>query len=144
MEKIQVSQEKLMPLFSKRYKEGLGLLIGVAIAVGIINIFEMPPGIFAIIGIMVFGAIVVWQAYTAQKSVKSGNYECFKTKCEKTNKLLESCYVANNEILPGNKPLKRLDFAGTSGSLKSINVGDEIGVLRVGKDFWAFSLEDVK
>ena len=132
MEKIQVSQEKLAALF------------GGAIGVAMITIFSAPQANGPIIGIMVFVAVIVGRAYTAQKAVKSGDYECFKTKCEKTSRALESCYVANNEILPGNKPLKRLDFAGADKSLKAVNVGDEIGVVRAGKEFWAFSLEDVK
>jgi hypothetical protein len=51
----------------------------------------------------------------------------------------EYASVENNAILSEiiKKPVKKI---AVLGSVKTLRAGEEIGILRVGKEFWAFPL----
>ena len=148
MEKIEISEEQEQKLLS-HFKSRAGLwivfmIIGLSglIPIGItafsgdgVNYLFSPTFVFFIIGIALWG-----QSSEALKKIKNSDYQVYKAECKKVG-VLGSASVENNEILSKkvNKPIKGIEIIG---SAKSIKVGDEIGILQTGKEFWAFSLTE--
>ena len=149
MEQIQISKEQeqaLLTHFKKRASIWITfLIIGIS---GLIpftasmlsesgaNFYSSPTAIFLILG------IIYWtQGEEVKKKILKSDYLVYKTEC-KTIKF-SSVSVENNEILSKKikKPIKWLEIVGTP---KSFQAGDEIGVLRTGNDFWAFSFNEIK
>jgi len=149
METIQIPEaqkQKLLALLKKR--EDLGIVFFIIGIVGIIPIgitffgdsatsfYSSPTLVFFILG------IVYWsESESAMKKIHKNDYRVFKTMCKKVSSFGQAS-VENNEILSGNikKPLKWLEVLD---SAKSIKVGEEIGILQVGNDFWVFSLNEL-
>ena len=147
MEKIQVSNEKLIPLFKKLKSNGIALIcvwIGATIALigtGLFVNFALASPIAAFIGFMFMGFININYANVAMKKLESNELEVYKTKCIK-KRLLEYAVVENNEIL-SRKVKRPLKWVPLLVPMKSINVGDEIGIVKVDKKvFYAFSLNE--
>ena len=147
MEKIQLSEEQeqhlLMQLKKNRDVWLVIMIIGIA---GFFSImvttamgetefyYSSPTWVFFVLGIIFTG-----QREAAMKKIKAKDYLVYKAECKKVSKL-GTASVDNNDILSKSikKPLKSLEILG---STKSIQVGDEIGILQVEKDFLSFSLD---
>ena len=146
MEKIQISQEKeqkIVSLFKERqiiwivfFVIGLTGFIPIGISFfgdSATSFYSSPTFIFFILG------IIFWsQSENAIKMIKKNEYQAFKGKCIKINSLGYAS-IENNEILSKkqNKPLKMIEVLG---STKLIKAYEEIGIIKLGKEFWAFSL----
>ena len=98
-----------------------------------ISHYSSPGIVFLILGLMYWG-----QNSEAQKKVNKGDYQLYKAECKGVSWGYAS--VDNNEMLSTNprKPTRKIDILG---SAKSIRAGDEIGILKTGKDLWAFPLD---
>jgi len=145
MEEIQISkrqEQKLLSLLKNITNLGVGLsIIGlfglIPIAITFYgntgtNFISSPTIVFLIIGIMFWS-----QGREAQKEINNGNYQVYKSECKKVG--WEYASVKNNDILSKN-PNKDLAKVRILGSRKSIQAGEEIGILHVSKMFSAFSL----
>ena len=146
MENIQISEEKeqkIVSLFKKRqdiwiifFVIGITGLIPIGISFfgdSTTSFYSSPSFIFFILG------IIFWnQSENAIKKISKNEYQAYKAKCKKVN-LLGYASIENNEILSKkqNKPLKMIEILG---STKLIKADEEIGIIQVGKEFWAFSL----
>ena len=145
MEKIQISsvqEQKLLSLFKSRSGIGVPLIIlGLSglIPIGITyfggsgtNFISSPTFVFFIIGTFFWS-----QSAEAQKKIKRGEYQAYKAECKKVG--WEYASVENNEILSKNvnKAIRKIAILG---SRKLIQAGEEIGIIQVGKEFWAFPL----
>jgi len=96
------------------------------------NYFYSTSFVFFIIG------LVFWLQYKeAIKLIEAGDYQTYKAVCKKIG--WEYASIDNNEILSKNvtKATKKVAIFGTR---KSMQAGDEIGILKVGKEFRAFPL----
>lgn len=146
MENFQISKEQekeLVSHFGARANMGIALIvIGLsglvptiitAVGYAAINPYFSFTFVFFIIGIMFMN-----QGKEAAKNVEKGDYEAFKTVCKKVG--WEYATVDNNEVLSKNvkKPTKKV---GILGSKKGMNAGDEIGIIKVSKGFWAFPIK---
>ena len=146
METIQISKEKeqnLISLFKKR--QSLWIIFIVIGLAGIIPIgisffgdsntsFYSSPSFF----LFILGIIFWSQCENAIKKIKKNEYQAFKTTCKKVNSFGYAS-VENNEIISKrqNKALKMVEVLG---SAKLIKADEEIGIVKVDKDFWVFSL----
>ena len=155
MEKITISNEKSEELiigFKKMKNVGLGFIIlGIIGVIPVISIIlgafgdfgnNMNPAYYPpfTAGFVAIGIIFMGQAENATKKIKNNDFQVYKTKCMRKKFFNEYAVVENNEILSGkvSKPIKSITIIG---SHKSINDGDEIGILHVDKKtFYAFSL----
>ena len=146
MEIIQITEEqeeKLITLFTKL--KSLWIIFFIIGLVGFIPVgfnffidspisfYTSPTFAFVILGIMFMG-----KGEDSIKKIKKKEYQVFKAKCQ-NKKLFEYALVENNEIL-SKKVRKSLKWISILGSPKSIQIGDDVGILKVDKDFWAFSL----
>ena len=146
MENIQLSEEKeqkIISLFKKR--QAVWIIFFVIGLMGLIPIgisffgdsetyfYSSPTFIFFILGIIFWG-----QSDTAIKKINKNEYQAFKTMCKKVS-ALGYVSVENNEIFSKkqNKPLKTVEILE---SAKLIKADEEIGIIQVGKEFWAFPL----
>jgi len=146
MEELQIHKEKeknLIELFVKRGSMWIPLFL-----IGLISVVPAIIASFTVFTIssspsaVVFYAIGIafWaQSREAAKKVENGDYKAYTVKCRKVSPLFGYVWVENNEVLSKKvkKPKKRLEFIGAA---KSFQVDEEIGIIRIGKDFWAFSL----
>jgi len=145
MEKTMNSKEqeqKLLSLFNSRASHWIVfLIIGLSglIPIGVTffgdsgtSFYSSPTFIFFILAI-----ISMDESDKAKKRIKKGDYQIYKTECKKVG--WEYASVENNEILSKNvkKTIKKIEIIG---STKSIQAGEEIGILQEGKKFWAFPL----
>ena len=145
MEQIQISKEqeqKLLELLKKRR--------GVWITFLIIGLSGLIPFFFTLVSdgntIPYFNSTVVFlfigiamlsQNDASVKGITKGDYQVYKTECKKAG--WEFATVENHEIL--SKKVKRLTKKITIlDSPKAMKAGEQIGILRVGKVFEAFSL----
>ena len=155
MEKTTISEEKRNDLiigFKKMRDIGLGFIIlGI---IGVIPIISIIVGLFGNVnnlnpafyppytaGFVAIGIIFMGQAENATKKIKNNDYQVYKTKCVRKKFFNEYAVVENNEVLSNkvSKPVKSLTIIG---SHKSINDGNEIGILHVDKKtFYAFALD---
>ena len=145
MEKITISkpqEQKLLSLFKKRDWGWIAFLIigvGGLFPIGVTyfsdfatKFYSSPAVIFLILGI-----VLLCQNEEAKKKIKKRDYQVYKAECKKVH--WEYASVENNEIL-SKKAGKSMKKIAVLGSVKSINVGDEIGILKTGKEFWIFPL----
>jgi len=134
--------DNLVELISKRRKLAIALMI-----VGLIGLF--PPVIHIFSGgtyaysapglvFLIIGILYQTQADNAAKILKGDQPEIFQTKCLKTS-WLGHVRVENNLQLSKEvkKPTKAIEYLGT---IKATQVGDDIGILPIEKDFLAFPL----
>ena len=146
MEKTQITEvqeQELLKHFTKRRTLGIVFfIIGILgyVPIGITffdntatSFYTSPSAALFIIGIMFLA-----QSNSAISKIKKNDYQVYKTTCKKVGSLGHAV-VENNEVLSKKvkKPLKRIELLG---STKSIQADNEIGIVQVNKDFWAFSL----
>jgi hypothetical protein len=146
MEKIQISKEqekKLLSLFKERVNLGMVfIVIGLTGIIPIIITLLNEAGTYYSSGTILFsfiGLLIIGQCNAAAKGIKKGNYQVYSTDCKKVG--WEYATVDNNEILSKkvNKPIKKVAILG---SVKAMQVGEQIGILHDGKEFWAFPLSE--
>ena len=146
MESIQVSKEdeqRIVSLFKKRqaiwvvfFVIGLTGFIPLGISFfgeSSTSFYSSPTFIFFILG------IIFWSnCENAIKKIKKNEYQTFKTLCKKVNSLGYAS-IENNEIISKkqNKPLKMIEILG---STKQIKADEEVGIIKVGNEVWAFPL----
>ena len=145
MEKIQISEEqkqKLLCLFGRRRNQGMGLIIiGLIGIIPVVASFFMDSDanfrysstfVFSIIGIMFLN-----QGEDAKKKILEKDYQVYKKECKKVG--WQYISVENNEILSKNlnKKIKKIEILD---SRKLMQAGENVGIIQMGKVFWAFPL----
>jgi len=148
MEKIQISGEQeqsLLGFLNKRKSIWFFFILGgIAGSLPIvITFFGDSATSFStspFLALFVLGILFTRQSEGAIKKIKENNYQIFTTKCVKVN-ALGYAVVENNEILSISvkKTTKSIEILCPS---KSIQAGEEIGILQADKNFWAFSLNN--
>jgi len=147
MEKITISEKQeqtLLSFYKKRSNIGMALII-----IGLIGIIPTVISLVSDTGsgyyynstfiFSVIGILLMSQNGEAVKSIKKGTHRTYKTECKKVG--WEYASVENNEIL--SKKVKRnIKKVAILGSAKSMQAGDDIGIIYAGKEFWAFPLND--
>ena len=126
------------------------IFVGVVLVfIGLIGFFPTVISLFGDVGLnhyynstfifSIIGILFVSQNGEAVKSIKRGEHQAYKAACKKVG--WEYASVENNEILSKKvrKPIKKVAILG---SAKSLQAGDDIGILHAGKEFWAFPLSD--
>ena len=153
MEIIQITEEKVNALterFNKMRKGGITFLIVGAsmlilsisssvlniLNVGITNIFTSTPSV------MFFSLAIIFisQANFAMKKIKANEFTVYKAKCIQ-KRWIEYAVVENNEIL-SKKVKKPTKLVGIVGSPKFIQPGDDVGIIKFEKSFYAFALKE--
>jgi len=146
VEKIQIleaQEQKLLAHLKKRVNIGMTF-----IAVGLIGVIPTIISFFSDTGTVyhynstfifsILGVLFLGQSHEFVKKIKKGEYQVYKAECKKVG--WEHAFVENNDILSKN-PKKAIKKLVILGSAKSLKTGEEIGVLQVGKEFMAFSLQ---
>ena len=152
MEKITISEEKgneLLAGFKKMKNVGFAFIL--LSLLWIIPIISILLGAFGdnvssalyppyTMGFTAIGIIFMSQAENATKKIKNNDFQVYKTKCIRKKFFNEYAIVENNEIL-SKKVSKPTKWVGIIGSHKSINEGDNVGIIQIDKKtFYAFSL----
>jgi hypothetical protein len=147
MEKIQISKEqekKLLSLFKSRASLWIVFfIIGLSglIPIGITFFGDSDTSFYSSSTFVFFMfGIAFWiQSEGAKKKITKGDYQVYKAECKKVG--WEYASVENNGILSKNvnNPIKKIQILG---STKSIQAGEEIGILQTSKEFWAFPLNE--
>ena len=149
MEKTEITKEqekKLVPLIKERSKFGVFFfIIGLTVLVTNTVSYIVAAAPFNVLISLITSSIsffiigfAYWSHYNKTiKLVEAGDYKTYKTVCRKVG--WEYASVDNNEVL--SKRVKRsTKRVVILGSRKSMQAGDEIGILKAGKEFMAFPL----
>jgi len=149
-------QGKLISLFRKRNQKiqggyVLGLVASIIVGVALTRIFSETGSLTwniwigpATVAFSMLINIVVETLYSFHiiSKVEGNDFQLFKVECRKLEPLWSSILVENSGAFSENltKPTKRLWVVGR---YKSVRVGEEVGVVKVGKQVFAVALEEL-
>ena len=149
LKKHQALQDRLLRLFSKRQFGANFFILGAVWAMLFLFIMVVTPSIpirlstfaLAVLPFAILCITFTLFEYTIKTKVAANDYQIFKTKCTGIKPLLGSVLVEDTEAIHKNLkwPWKSLNFLD---GLQHARVGDEIGVIKVNKLAFAFSLND--